>query len=224
MEMQVTLNPYYHNPHAQTSYIITCILRETIISCEEDREILSQIDIAIIATDEKGTITQVNKHSLKLFGYSEDELVGTSVHLLLPPNYRQNHKNYFKRFVESNLTEVAMGKRPEIAGYRKDGSLFPAEASISKFQGKNGWVFVATLRDITERKKAEQKLTWQATHDPLTNLPNRQLIRDRINNALFSLRLNLRSGMKRPSQLIQQEKKSKKSRVKSSRDPSSHAR
>ncbi|MCI5144640.1 MAG: PAS domain-containing protein, partial [Candidatus Electrothrix sp. AR3] len=90
MEMQVTLNPYYHNPHAQTSYIITCIPRETIISCETDREIISQIGIAIIATDEKGMITQANKYSLELFGYGEDELIGTSVHLLLPPNYRQN--------------------------------------------------------------------------------------------------------------------------------------
>ncbi|MCI5167977.1 MAG: EAL domain-containing protein, partial [Candidatus Electrothrix sp. GM3_4] len=173
-----TLNPYYHNPHAQNSYIITCIPRET------DREIISQIDIAIIATDEKGIIMQVNRHALELFGYGEDELDGTSVHLLLPPNYRQKHEKYFKRFSDSSLTEVPMGKRPEIAGYCKDGSLFPAEASISKFQGKKGWIFVATLRDITKRKKAEKQLTWQATHDPLTSLPNREMLRDRMNNAL----------------------------------------
>ncbi|MCI5125141.1 MAG: diguanylate cyclase, partial [Candidatus Electrothrix sp. AR5] len=184
MEMQVTLDHYFNASHGQVSYILTCIPQETIFTCEIDRKIISQVDIAIIASNEDGIIIQANRHSYELFGYSENELIGTSVHLLLPPNFRENHKKHLKRFLGSDLTESSMGKRPEIAGYRKDGSLFPAEATISKFQGKSGWILVAVLRDITSRKKEEKKLLWRATHDPLTCLPNRQLVRERMDNAL----------------------------------------
>ncbi|MDP3137838.1 MAG: diguanylate cyclase, partial [Burkholderiaceae bacterium] len=77
-------------------------------------------------------------------------------------------------------------------GYRKDGSFFPLEASIAKFGDGDNLVLVVTLRDITERKRAEEDLTRRATHDTLTGLPNRALIRERLTHALQHSR---RSGM-----------------------------
>lgn len=146
--------------------------------------ILSIIDIAVIATNVRGEIIQSNGHAARLFGYNVDEMLGMSVNLLLPPHFRDHHSIAMRSFINSEQSEISMGSRGEIAGYRKDGSEFPAEASISKFNGPDGWVMVATLRDISEQKAAQEKLRWQATHDPLTRLPNRALFRERLDNAL----------------------------------------
>ncbi|MDH5786000.1 MAG: ABC transporter substrate-binding protein, partial [Chromatiales bacterium] len=146
--------------------------------------ILSIIDIGVVAIDASGTIIQANANAARMFGYDEDEMAGMLVHLLLPPHFREHHVLAISQFIQSTDNEVPMGSRGEIAGYRKDGSEFPAEASISKFHGPNGWVLVATLRDITEYKVSREKLRWEATHDPLTRLPNRTLFRERLDNAL----------------------------------------
>jgi diguanylate cyclase (GGDEF)-like protein/PAS domain S-box-containing protein len=148
------------------------------------QQILRHADTAIIATDLNGLITEANPGACYLFGYTQDELLGLSVHLLLPPHYRQRHVELLRRFVESEETERRMGGQNEVVGYRKDGTFFPMQASIAKFRDGNDWALVATMRDITELRKAEEEMTWRATHDVLTGLPNRALIRDRLANAL----------------------------------------
>ena len=159
------------------------------------QQILSIADMAILATDADGSITESNHSACLLFGYREEELLGMSVHLLLPPHFRQRHVELLRRFVEGEETERRMSGRSEVMGYRKDGSFFPLEASIAKFRDADqggDWLLVVTMRDITERKKAEDELTRRATHDPLTGLPNRVLIRERLTNALQRSR---RSGL-----------------------------
>lgn len=146
--------------------------------------ILGVADVGIIAIDEQGTIIQVNSNACGLFGFSRNELTGMSVNLLLPPHLREAHKANIAGFISAPRLTRLMTDRAEITCYKKDGSFFPAEASISKLKTKDGWVMVATLRDITERKKSEQELLWHATHDPLTHLPNRMLMNDRLENAL----------------------------------------
>ncbi|PLA73492.1 diguanylate cyclase [Hydrogenovibrio sp. SC-1] len=153
------------------------------------KSILEAADIAVIATDETGMILQVNKGAYQLFGYLKDELHGLSVNSLVPPHFRPFHDQAIKSFVLSDQKEIRMGKRGEITGYKKDGSFFPAEASISKFKSDdNEWVLVVTLMDISARKQAEDELIWRATHDPLTSLPNRALIKERLTNALVRTR------------------------------------
>ncbi|AGX88020.1 EAL domain-containing protein [Candidatus Symbiobacter mobilis] len=148
------------------------------------KSILDSTDIAVIATDADGIILQSNKGAHELFGYSDVELAGISINMLVPPHFRSFHKEAIKSFVASDTKELRMGKRGEIAGYKKDGTFFSAEASIAKFQTENEWILVATVMDITARKKAEEDLTWRATHDALTRLPNRALIKERLENAL----------------------------------------
>lgn len=140
--------------------------------------------MAILAMDVDGIITESKRSTCLMFGYSEQELLGLSVHLLLPPDYRPRYVELLKRFVDGEKTERRMSGRNEVTGYRKDGSFFPLEASITKFQNNNKKMLIVTLRDLTERKKVEQELTWRATHDTLTGLPNRALIRERIVTAL----------------------------------------
>ncbi|MHB8949961.1 MAG: ABC transporter substrate-binding protein [Rhodoferax sp.] len=148
------------------------------------QQILSVADMAILATDALGFISEANRLACLMFGYGEEELLGLSVHLLLPPHFRARHAELLRNFALGEESERRMAGRGEIQGYRKDGSFFPLEASIAKFSQAGECLLVVTLRDITERKRAEDELTRRATHDPLTGLPNRALIRDRLANAL----------------------------------------
>lgn len=148
------------------------------------QQILSLADMAILATDEQGLIIESNRSACQLFGYTAEELLGMSVHLLLPPHFRLQHAEHLRQFVLSEENELSMAGRSEVTGYRKDGTFFPAEASIAKFHNGKEWVLVVTLRDITARKRAEEELVWRSTHDNLTGLPNRALIQERLANAL----------------------------------------
>lgn len=147
--------------------------------------LLSLVDAAIVAVSEDGTITYVNEGTSLQFGYPIDELVGLSVHLLVPPHYRSEHKNHFNMFMSSDQNRILMSARGEITAYRKDGSFFPAEASISKFDSSAGKVAVVTIMDLTERKSNEQAILHDAMHDPLTGLPNRVLIKERLDRAVL---------------------------------------
>jgi diguanylate cyclase (GGDEF)-like protein/PAS domain S-box-containing protein len=150
----------------------------------DTKRILDVADMAILATDSSGIITAANRGTAEVFGYTEDELVGMPMRLLVPPHMRQRHDKAVKWFIESEAHEMRMGKKGEKTGYRKDGTFFPLEASIAKFEGGDDWVLVATLQDLTETKKSQEELTRQATHDPLTGLPNRALLHERISNVL----------------------------------------
>ncbi|MGE5386049.1 MAG: putative bifunctional diguanylate cyclase/phosphodiesterase, partial [Betaproteobacteria bacterium] len=120
----------------------------------------------------------------ELFGYTMAEMLGLSVHELLPPDFRAMHADMFALFIAGEETERRMGERSELVGYRKNGTVFPLQISIAKFRQGDDWVMVATMNDITERKRADQELVRQATHDPLTGLPNRTLVRERLTIAL----------------------------------------
>ena len=147
-------------------------------------EMFDMVDVAMLSTDYDGIIVDANAVMLEMFGYSYDELVGMSVHMLLPPHLRERHKKHIKEFVQSELRTLRMGQRAEITGYKKDGTYFSAEASILKAEVKGQQLLVATMIDITRSKEHEEKLQWQATHDALTSLANRKLISERLGNAL----------------------------------------
>lgn len=154
------------------------------------QQLLSKANMAILAMDTQGIITESKRSACRMFGYSEKELLGQSVHVLLPPDFRQRYAELLKRFVDGEETERRISGRNEITGYRKNGSAFPLEASITKLQNNRERLLIVTLRDVTERKKVEEELTWRATHDALTLLPNRALIREKIITALQRSRRN----------------------------------
>ncbi len=143
-------------------------------------EILSIADVAIIATNAEGIIVEASAHAGELFGYTQAELAGMSVQLLLPPHLRAHHALHMANFLASPDKIRRMRERGDVTGYRKDGSFFMLEASIAKLFTEDGWLLIATLQDVTERKRAEEELVWKATHDQLTGLPNRTLIHERL--------------------------------------------
>lgn len=135
---------------------------------------------AIISTDANGTITQFNQGAERIFGYAAHEVRGKPLDILLPERYREAHRHHVSRFAHSAVAARSMANRPVICGLRKDGSEFPAEASLSRLVVDGEVILTAMVIDITNRKQAEEEVLRQATHDPLTGLANRTLFADRL--------------------------------------------
>ena len=111
---------------------------------------------AIITIDASQRILNFNHGAEEIFGYSASEAIGQSLEMLLPERFRATHGAHIEAFSRSSDTSRRMGHRREVAGLRKNGTEFPAEASISKLDVPGGSrIFTVVLRDITERKVAE---------------------------------------------------------------------
>ena len=113
---------------------------------------------AIISADMNQRITVFNEGAEQIFGYSKQEMIGTSVERLLPERYRAKHRTFFAAFGAAAVTARTMADRREVYGLRKNGEEFPAEASISKVTVGDDKFFSVVLRDITYRKSVEEAL------------------------------------------------------------------
>ena len=113
---------------------------------------------AIISLDESLCITLFNDGAAQIFGYSKEEILGQRLDLLIPERMRANHRHHVADFSASPVPSKKMGERQEIFARRKDGSEFPAEASIAKQVINGRRVYMVVLRDVTERRQAEVAL------------------------------------------------------------------
>jgi PAS domain S-box-containing protein len=111
---------------------------------------------AIISVDENFIITMFNRGAEAIFGYDADEVLGQGLDMLLPARFRAAHGQHMRNFGASSVAARRMGERQEILGCRKDGTEFPAEASISKLDLFDATIFTVVLRDITDRKRIER--------------------------------------------------------------------
>jgi PAS domain S-box-containing protein len=118
--------------------------------------IVSIADDAIITIDSNQCITLFNEGAENIFGYTASEVLGKPLDLLLPSRYTQAHRQHVQDFGKSPKKARRMGERREIYGCRKNGSEFPAEASISKLNVGNEIVYTVYLQDISERKQIER--------------------------------------------------------------------
>lgn len=117
--------------------------------------LVSIADDAIISLDAEQRTTLYNQGAERIFGYTSEEVLGQPLDVLLPPRVVAAHRDHIAAFAQSPEKARRMGERREIFGRRKDGSEFPAEASISKLELNGERIFTVILRDITERKQAE---------------------------------------------------------------------
>jgi len=120
--------------------------------------ILDIAEDAIIVADINRTITLFNQGAVRLFGYDADEVLGQSLDLLLPERFRGEHSRHIETFARGPETARRMAQRLDVFGLKRDGTEFPAEASISKLTVGEDTTFTVILRDITERRQAERQL------------------------------------------------------------------
>ncbi|WP_347274031.1 PAS domain S-box protein [Candidatus Kuenenia sp.] len=113
---------------------------------------------ALIAIDEQGVVELFNPAAEKMFGYKKEEVVGQNVIMLMPESYRKKHEDGLKGYLNTGKARI-LGTGPiELEALRKDGTAFPIELTIGDARLDEYFTFIGIIRDITERKWAEQKL------------------------------------------------------------------
>lgn len=115
---------------------------------------------AIVIVDRKGEIVLVNSQTERAFGYPREELLGRKVEMLVPERYRGHHTQHRQGFFSQPRART-MGAGLELYGLRKNGAEFPVEISLSPLQTEEGVLVSSAIRDITQRKKAEEALELQ---------------------------------------------------------------
>ncbi len=122
---------------------------------ETFKGLLESAPDAMVIANKKGKIVLVNQQTEILFGYKKGELIDQNVEILLPINLHQKHTEHRARYFKQPRVR-AMGAGLELFAIRKDGTQFPVEISLSPLETTEGTLVSAAIRDITERKKAEE--------------------------------------------------------------------
>ncbi|MBI3772804.1 MAG: EAL domain-containing protein [Gammaproteobacteria bacterium] len=142
--------------------------------------VFENTDEAVMITNAEGEITSVNRAFSAITGYAEEEVIGKNPRLLR--SHRHDENFYNKMWEEIKRLGIWRG---EIWNRRKNGEVFPVWQTVSAIHD-NGSVthYVSVFSDISAIKDSEEKLNFLAYHDPLTELPNRLLMQDRLKQAI----------------------------------------
>jgi PAS domain S-box-containing protein len=119
------------------------------------RAIVDTVVDGIITIDDQGTIESLNPAAARIFGYNLEEVIGSNVRMLMPEPFRSEHARYLVNYLRTGQAKI-IGNGRELTGERKDCSIFPMELAISEMKVAGRRLFTGIVRDITERKLAEE--------------------------------------------------------------------
>lgn len=144
-------------------------------SHERIRAIVETALDGLITMDHEGRIVEFNPAAEQIFGYHSSEVIGRPLaEVIIPLALRERHSRGLAHYLATGEASV-LGKRIEIVGQRADGSAVPVELSITRIPGASAPMFTGFLRDITERKQAEQKLRTQVSRLELLSRTTRAI-------------------------------------------------
>ena len=135
------------------------LVRQSAELLESEARMRAIVDTAvdgIIVIDERGMIDRFNAAAEKMFGYTETQVLGKNVSMLMPNPFRKEHDGYINRYRETGEKKI-IGIGREVVGMRKDGSVFPLDLAVSEMDLGGRRMFTGIVRDITERKHAEEQ-------------------------------------------------------------------
>jgi diguanylate cyclase (GGDEF)-like protein/PAS domain S-box-containing protein len=153
---------------------------------EEMKKLIAAVENSadwILITDREGTIQYVNKAVEKISGYTKEELIGKNPRIF---KSGKHNREFFKELWETILSGNTFSAI--LINRKKTGELFELHYTITPLKDRKGNVyhFVATAKDITEKKLLEERLDYMAYYDSLTGLPNKRLFADRLVQSLAS--------------------------------------
>lgn len=161
--------------------------RETLAQLQDSEErvqtVLDNVDEGIVSITPTGKIQLFNQGAERMLGYRSHEVLGKNVSMLMPEPYHSEHDGYLERYLQTGKAHI-IGIGRELTAKRSNGETFPMELRVSEFYLEGQRQFIGIMRDITDRKEAEAKIIHLAHFDALTNLPNRRLVQDRIQQAI----------------------------------------
>ena len=137
------------------------------------RSVAESATDAIVAADQDGDIISINRGAELMFGHAQDDVVGKALSILMPERFRPMHDAGIARVAEGGMAAARLiGQTVEVVGLRKDGREFPLELSLAMWETAGKRFFSGIIRDISERKKAEEKLkaVLETAPDPIVEV------------------------------------------------------
>ncbi|MCV2348699.1 PAS domain S-box protein [Paucibacter sp. Y2R2-4] len=152
-------------------------------SAQHTQAILDHMKDGVISIDASGLILSFSRAAGEMFGYAAEELIGRSFSVLMPEPQHSLQGEQLVAYIRDEAPHV-VGRSCELEGLRKDGSLFPVLLSVSELATEGQDTFMGLVRDLSSQHQHQEEMHRLAFYDPLTGLPNRRLLLDRLAQVL----------------------------------------
>ena len=154
-------------------------------SAEHMQTILDNMVDGVLTINQRGLVESFNLAASTIFGCTPEEIVGRNASVLIEDPDQHYEEDYLRHRFSTDGAGITSISR-EVHGRHRDGSLFPIHLSLSKISRKGQTTLIGIVRDITQQRHDEDEIRRLAFYDPLTGLPNRRLLMDRLKQAMVT--------------------------------------